>query len=125
MPETRSLPCPLTDEEILARATDAAKLAEKRDLHEIDVKAAAKQGAEDVKAYDHEIRRLHRQVRDRAEYRDIEVDHVEDDTRGVIETRRLDTGAIIASRPMTADEIRDARQAALPGIGKRGRKDAH
>lgn len=125
MPETRSLPCPLTDEEILARATEAANLAHKRDLLEVQLKSHNDTAKKEIARVEGNISVLQQRVRERSEPRDIEVDYRHDEVRGVVETWRMDTGAVIHSRPMTADELRDARQEALPGIGKRGRKDAH
>jgi hypothetical protein len=60
------------------------------------------------------VKRLARQVRDRAEDRDVQVDYHQDVNRLCVDAIHQDTGEIVSSRPMTADEIRDAQQIKLP-----------
>jgi len=124
MAETRSLPDPLSDHETLLRATEAAQLAGKRDALEVKLAIDTKAAKKDIELVEGKISELQKQVRERQEYKDIEVDYFHDANRGCVETIRLDTHDVIHSRPMTVDELQDARQTKIPGIGsaRRGRK---
>jgi uncharacterized DUF497 family protein len=122
MPETRSLPCPLSELELAARAHQLAKTALDMVALDIRKKAAAAAFKEEHELLNSQAKQLAREVHSRHEMREVEVGYVHDDIRLVVETIRADTGEIIGSRPMTVDEVKDARQAKLPGIGRRARK---
>lgn len=121
MSETRSLPCALSELEVAERAHKLAKAA--LDLVALDVrkKVAAAAFKEEHELLNSNAKQLAREVHTRQEMRDVEVEYRHDDIRLHVDTIRCDTGEVISSRPMTADEARDARQTKLPGIG-RGRR---
>lgn len=123
MATKETLPCELTEYEVAERAKTLAELHAKQDKLEVEKKAVVDDFKGKLDHVERDMKILARQVRDRSEHRDVEVDERLDDIRFVIETFRLDTGEIIRSRPMTQDEKTEAMQASLPGIGKRrGRK---
>lgn len=103
MRDTQKLPCPLTDREVAARSEDAADFREKRSALSTAVKQLAKQ------------------VRERAEEREVEIEYVHDPVRFCVDTKRCDTGEVIESRPMSSDEEMAARQETLPMVGRRSR----
>jgi hypothetical protein len=122
MNETRSLPCPLSEHEVAERAHKLAKAA--LDLVALDVKKklAASQFKEEHELLNSNAKQLAREVHTRQEMRDVEIEYQHDDIRLAVDTIRCDTGEVIHSRPMTADEAKDARQAKLPGIGRSRRQ---
>lgn len=121
MSETQSLPCPLTESEIAARSDELAKQVGQLVEIERAKKLANSEFKEKQTVASTAAKALAKQVRDRAEMRDVEIEYRPDDIRFCVDTIRLDTGEVVYSRPMTSDEAHDARQAKLPGIG-RGRK---
>lgn len=102
--ETLSLACPLTERELLERG---ARLA---DLHHdlADLENAKKDTAAAFKArietIESEAQGLARQIRGRAEYRDVEVKREKDFARNVEEVIRLDSGEVVATRALTPQE---------------------
>jgi hypothetical protein len=109
MAETESLPCALTDDEVAARAAELAQLVKVNDAIEAKKKAEAEKIKEELGHVAGNIRRLAKQVRERSEDRDVEVEERWDDIRCCVETIRTDTFEVVRSRPMTqASGRRDA-----------------
>lgn len=117
--ETRSLPCKLTDDEVAQRAAKMA--AHVHDLVglEVKAKASAAEFKEEKGRLSAEVKILAAAVRHRAEVRDVEVEIVHDDIRFAVDVIRLDTGEVVSTRRMNADEEQAARQAKLPLGGAR------
>lgn len=118
MRETQKLPCPLTDLEVETRAHTLAKTVNELVKLDVEKKVAAGTFKERHDVLNAAAKQLAVQVHDRQELRDVEIEYQHDEIRLAVNTIRCDTGEVIHSRPMTADEAKDARQAKLPGIGK-------
>ena len=110
---TMKLPVKMTDDEVKARAHEAAELVLELDLakaDEADRKKAWKAAHESKERY---LRDLSESVRTRTEQRLVEVDEVPCVGRATMEVYRRDTGELVLSRPMTEAEMRSAAQANL------------
>lgn len=101
---TELFACPLTDDEAQARAYELACLVRKMDEEETAAKGAAAAARDTMKEMDAELRRLARIVREQKEDREVEVIVRQNTAEASIETVRTDTGAVVRSRPMTAEE---------------------
>lgn len=103
-PFMKELPCKLTEEERLTKGDEcAAKLVEVRDL-ELEKAAQAKEMKAKISRASLRVAELKDEIRTRTEYRDVECSESRDDHTQCIVTRRLDTGAIVDSRPMNDHE---------------------
>lgn len=106
----RTLPCVLTEEELLKKGQELAEAVEDIQTEERrqgDIKASMKARLTALGARRDEISIA---VRRKEEDRDVEVDIFHDYARGIVEDIRRDTGERIAFRPMSEDE----RQRELP-----------
>lgn len=110
MTETRSLPVRLTDDELMTRAGELAEACAKVELEESRQANLKAQLKADLARLEAERSKLTHIVAQRAEYRDVPVVEDYDPVRGVVETVREDTGAVIATRPATDAD----RQLLLP-----------
>lgn len=114
--ETMLLPVRLTDTEQRERGAAMASLVEERERILGQAKLAATEAKGRAEAAYEEIGRLARIVRTGVEYRDVETreEQVIDARR--VDVYRVDTGEVVGSRPMSAQEVEDALQVALfPG----------
>ena len=104
MNETKRLPVVLTEDELAVRSQELAKAV--GDLEETDEarKASASFHGAEVKAARAVVARLSKVVRERREYRDVEVKDVFDYAEKRVDTVRLDTGERVWTRAMTEDE---------------------
>ena len=118
--ETKSLSCPLSDEEFKLRATKLSQLIAERDRIESEKKMANDGFNSRLKAVDEEVSHLAEIVRDKAEFRAVPVDWVKDLKRGIVELVRLDTETVIDSRAMTPAE----KQASLNFGSSKKKADA-
>lgn len=103
----------LTPKEWAARAEEIGRIgATIEDLDKkLDVaKGTAKALKEQVEAARAESTRMAKVIRERAEYRNEEVEHVADYTAGLVFTHVVSTGEVIHERQMTDSE----RQRPLP-----------
>lgn len=118
---TEELICVLSDDEVAARAQLLARGI--TDLRKVQLeKTLANAGFKSrLDGLESRVEDLAHQVATRSEKRDVEVEVRKDDLRYVVEKIRLDTGEVIFNRPMTTDEVKDANQQKLPGIGRRRR----
>lgn len=98
----RHMDCELTSAELHNRSREAADLMAERDRTEAEYKAAATIGRTEVAGMDVNLRRLARIVRDGVEARPVECEARI--VGGNVEVVRLDTGEVIETRAMTAEE---------------------
>lgn len=102
--EIRSLPCKLTETELLERGQRAAGLVDKIAIVEDARKSEAKRAKDEIDRLTGKLSDVCREVRTKTEYRDTEVKREKDYKRGVEETYRLDTGEIVETRTLTPAE---------------------
>lgn len=101
---TMSLPCPLSDAEVLLKAADlATTLVDVERAEEVLKSLRADQKAK-VKKARARLKDLARAVASRSEPRDVDVFEDADPGAGLVWTVRRDTGARVESRPMEADD---------------------
>lgn len=107
----RRLPVPLTDEEVRDRAAEVAvrvgQLGELRGLHartEADEKAAKRARKAAEAEADRELSRLSATVRDRSEIRPVPCEEIADWSKRIVEISRIDTGAVVGTRPITDED---------------------
>ena len=108
--ETRTLPCVLTDDELLARGDALARQHAAIKDEEAAQAGEKKRMKEALDELTGEQARLARIVRDKAEPRDVECRIVHDYATQAVQVVRTDTGEVIESRAMTDRE----RQIGLP-----------
>ena len=107
--ETRTLPCRLSQEELLDRGHELAKVSQDVDAEEdrqTQVKAELKATMAELEA---RRAKLSSTVYRQEEYREVKCDTIGDTRRGVVDVVRHDTGEVVTSRAMTDEE----RQGAL------------
>lgn len=104
VPFQRQLSCHLTREEVEQRADESARLVERRDHFEAELKSAQKSGKAQLSEMDAELRRVSTEVRDKATVRLVDCDRVQDWDAGTVTEVRRDTGEVISSRKMTDEE---------------------
>jgi hypothetical protein len=102
--ETRTLPCRLTDSELLARGHEYSLKGHALGVKEAEKKAAMKRFAEEIEQIKLEGARLGDMVRTKTEHREIEVEVYIDHSLGMARVSRLDTGETVETRPLTASE---------------------
>lgn len=99
-----NLRCPLTKEEIEARADKAANLVENMDNLDNDMKAHQKAKKAELERVAAEHRHLSNEVRTKATYRDIDCERIFDYDEGKVREVRLDTGEELSCREMSDRE---------------------
>lgn len=117
--ETRSLLCPLSEEDFKLRAHNLAVARQKAREVEAAKKAAAARFATELKDLNEEIDRLAGIVKAKAEHRPVLVEWIKEQKTGTMRLIRLDTETEIDSRPMTVAE----RQATLDFSKKAAAKE--
>ncbi len=118
-PFNESLPVVLTQDEIRHRGEALAAALSK--ITEIDsTLQVAKERAKGAKEpVNKEIAKLTRQIRSRKEDRSVECITVKDFRQHCAETIRQDTGEVVRTRPLTAQEMQTKMKVTiLPGQGK-------
>jgi hypothetical protein len=91
--EPRWLPVPLTDDELLLRGNELARaLEEKSELES------------EIGTRNERILKLRGSIRSKREQREVLCEWSRNDERMVMELHRQDSGEVIESRPMTAEE---------------------
>ncbi len=111
--ERRTLPCPLTNDELLAKgdalATALRALDEEREKQDTQ-KAAMKERVAEITS---RIAQLRTEIQERREFRDVAVDIViKDRLRAIVTEVRQDSGEVVQERFMDDDE----RQQKLPDV---------
>jgi len=71
-----------------------------------------------IETHENTMNDLGEKVRSHEETRAVECFNKPDDTRFVMELYRLDTGELVETRAMTAQERHEVVQATLPGVSK-------
>lgn len=72
-----------------------------------------------IETHENVMNDLGEKVRSHKETRAVECIEKLDDTRYVVELYRSDTGELVETRPMNAQERHEVVQATLPGVSKR------
>lgn len=101
---TDTLPCALTDEEVLKFAGELANANKEVDRAIDEKKFLTQQATSKVKkaeAYRDEITSI---VASRTEWREVTVNKVYDYEKGIVTETRTDTGEVIASRALSDEE---------------------
>jgi hypothetical protein len=114
--ETRHLPCPLTDRELIEKGDLQARgLQDLRDLEDEKAKVAKDYG-EQIKDKRSELNKLSREISTRTEVRPIRCDvmFVPEEDKAI--TIRTDTGERIEVRSMTSEERDRLAQRKQPGL---------
>jgi hypothetical protein len=110
---TRMLKCKLTEEEWNERANLLAEEHQRGQRLDAEHKLVAKLHNQRMGVVKDNVERLSSALRLREEERMVQCEDRRDEDKLLIDTVRLDTGEVIGTRPMTAEE----RQVALPGVG--------
>ncbi len=116
--DKRKLPVQLSDEELNSRRDDLAKA--NLDLNQL-VQEKSQQSSgfnARIKETKNRIAELAQQISSRQKFDDVEVEDQRDEEKFMINTVRLDTNTVIASRAMTTAE----RQMQLPNLATRRRR---
>ncbi len=101
---TLTLPVTLTQHELLERGEALALGRVARNETALAAKAKAGEYKQQLEALDEEVDRLAAIVRDKAEPRPVVCELRPDLDRGVMETRRTDTGELVSTRVLEAHE---------------------
>lgn len=102
---TRNLPCALTPTEMDQRRDRLAMLHQEKDQLEQEKSDAAKAFNDKLKTMETEMSQLAREIREKAEYRDIEVKWVRDFNQKTKDLIRADTGEVVDSEALGPDEM--------------------
>lgn len=106
----RNLEVPLTDEEIQAKGQELAQLhADANQLRDnkSEIMKKLKGEIDEVEA---KIEATAKAIRHKAEERPIECTEARNETKTTIEVIRVDTQEVVASRPMTMEELAQRQQ---------------
>ena len=101
---TETLPVVLTDIELLDLGQKLAEKHREGRMEEDDQKEAKSAMKERLEGIENEINRLAGLIRERREYRQVEVHEVKDFSRSMVDTLRDDTGELVRTRPMTSED---------------------
>lgn len=101
---TELLPVVLTDIELLDLGQKLAEKHREARAEEDDQKESKSAMKERLEGIENEISRLAGLIRERREYRNVEVHEMKDFTRGMVDTLRNDTGELVRTRPMTSED---------------------
>lgn len=105
---TELLPVKLTEDELLYRGDELAKLTSDIESLEDEAKGVAAGYKEQIKTKKADASRLALVIQIKSENRDVEVSERPDYTRKRIDMVRLDTGAVYNSRPMSITDQQEA-----------------
>jgi len=103
--QTRSLKCKLTNKQLDERRDKLAEHVEKLRGLESEKKSASAKFKELIERTEIDMVEVAIEIRERAEYRDVEIASEKDFKRGVEEVTRQDTGEIIQTRVLRPDEL--------------------
>lgn len=101
---TETLRVDLTDEEVRARADDAARSYKDAAERSEELQAHSKEERGAIAKLQAEVGQALREVAERAAYRPVDVRKVRNDIGATMDTVRLDSGELVRSRPFTPDE---------------------
>ena len=115
-PHLRTLPVKLDPHEVAQRADELAREQHDQTVAEEAAQSTKKKLAKDLEERANRISRLGRIVHTRREDRQIDCHEEHSALDGTARTIRDDTQEVVDTRPLTQEELRDARQEALPGF---------
>lgn len=115
-PHLRTLPVKLDPHEVAQRADELARELHDQAVAEEAAQSTKKKIAKDLEERANRISRLGRIVHTRREDRQIDCHEEHSALDGTARTIRDDTSEVVDTRPLTQEELRDARQEALPGF---------
>ena len=115
-PHLRTLPVKLDPHEVAQRAEELARELHDQAIAEEAAQSTKKKLAKDLEERAGRISRLGRIVHTRREDRQIDCHEEHSALDGTARTIRDDTQEVVDTRPLTQEELRDARQEALPGF---------
>jgi hypothetical protein len=115
-PHLRTLPVKLDPHEVAQRADELARELHDQAVAEEAAQSTKKKLAKDLEERANRISRLGRIVHTRREDRQIDCHEEHSALDGTARTIRDDTQEVVDTRPLTQEELRDARQEALPGF---------
>lgn len=115
-PHLRTLPVKLAPDEVAQRAEELARELHDQAVAEEAAASTKKKLAKDLEERRERVARLGRIVHTRREDRQIDCHEEHSALDGTARTVRDDTGEVVDTRPLTQEELRDARQEALPGF---------
>lgn len=101
---SESLVCHLQPDEVAERADRAARLQLEVDSETEQLASTTRASKERTKRLAEEQHRLLDEVRTRQGYRPVECERQADFAAGVLRTVRLDTGEVVRTRQLTAEE---------------------
>lgn len=115
-PHLRTLPVKLDPHEVAQRADELARELHDQAVAEEEAQSTKRKLAKDLEERANRISRLGRIVHTRREDRQIDCHEEHSALDGTARTIRDDTSEVVDTRPLTQEELRDARQEALPGF---------
>jgi hypothetical protein len=101
---TQLLPVKLENDELLIRGHELADACADLDDIETRKKCAMSAFKDEIEAAESNVSRLSRIVKDRAEYREVEVKEVRNEERMTMDTIRLDSGETVSYRALQGHE---------------------
>jgi len=110
---TMELPCKLTEFEKITRAKEATGLVGEYAQKEEALKAMSAEKRAELKSLRTRIDETSRAAREGIETRPVEVIEEPNLSNFTMDKTRTDTGEVISSRPMTAEETQRHRQTTL------------
>lgn len=105
------LPCKLSDEELLERGAELAKVLDTIDAIDVEKKAAVDQFKARIQIQESRARELRTAIESKCEDRPVECVESFELRLGVARTTRVDTGEMIRERALRSSEL----QPSLPG----------
>jgi uncharacterized protein YifE (UPF0438 family) len=103
-PEYQELPCALNEEELSAKGQELARKVGEISRLEADLKSLSSGYKTEIKKLAVETTALVREIGERREYREVEVEEFKNYAEGIVIKRRLDTYEEIGHRRMRPDE---------------------
>jgi hypothetical protein len=123
MKTTRKLPVQLTDDELQQRSQALVGNIKQTDALKEEKKTATSEFKARIGACNDVTKRLTEIISSGKEERDVECEMTKDYKGGTVTVVRLDTGEVVETRPMTADERQESMwtQKGEPRAPARGR----
>lgn len=115
---TQNLPVGLTDDEVRQKHERIVALLDEQDVAIMEFKGQGEAHKRRLSLVATELATLKQQARSRTEVREVEVEEIKRyEPRFVVETVRVDTGEVIATRGMTVHERQRSLDLSIP-LGK-------
>ena len=115
-PHLRTLPVKLDPHEVAQRADELARELHDQAVAEEAAQSTKKKIAKDLEERAGRIPRLGRTVHPGREDRQTDCHEEHSALDGTARTIRDDTQEVVDTRPLTQEELREARQESLPGV---------